>query len=342
MDILGLTLGQVKENLRHQHGKGLYHANALYREVFKRGGAGIFKAQEFKASPALTREIEGKINIAPGRIAGTTKEDHLTKFITELSDGLKIESVIIPMTNHQTLCLSSQVGCRMGCRFCQTSLMGFKRNLTPAEITGQLFNARFALNQDIKNIVFMGMGEPFDNFESVIQAVKVMNEQRGFDIALRHMTISTAGLSDGIKKLGSMNMPGIRLALSLNSGSDTQRSRLMPVNNVHGLDALKKVLSGYPLPKRGCFLFEYILIKGLNDSEKDAINIVDFIGSLPVRLNLIPYNPVEGVGYQSPCDQEMHKFADILSQHGVFVIKRWTRGRSVSAGCGQLGKSAMT
>lgn len=341
MDILGLTLNQVVETIKHDYGKGMFHASALYREVFKLGGSQVFNAEEFKASPAFSKEIEDNLQIMPGQVVETINESSLKKFITRLSDGHRIESVIIPMTNHKTLCLSSQVGCRMGCRFCQTAKMGFKRNLTPAEITGQLFNARFVLKQDIKNIVFMGMGEPFDNFDSVIQSIKVMNEQKGFDIALRHMTISTAGLVHGIKKLGRMNMPGIRLALSVNSGSDKKRSDLMPVNKIYNLADLKKALSEYPLPKRGCFLFEYILIKGLNDSIKDAINIVELIGSMPVRLNLIPFNPVDGVAFQSPSDKEMHEFADILSDHGVFVIKRWSRGGSVSAGCGQLGKSGM-
>lgn len=341
IDILGLTLDQVTSIFETDYKKGPFHSSALYREIFKNANLKFDRAKEFALSPAFTERLKPDVKVNPGKVVKTIKEDHLTKFITRLSDGLVIESVIIPMTNHQTLCVSSQVGCRMGCKFCQTAKNGFARDLTVSEITGQLFNARFVLGADIKNIVFMGMGEPLDNFKPVLHAIKIMNEQRGFNIALRHITVSTAGIIDKIKALGKMNMPGIRLAISINSVLDTVRSKLMPVNRVHSLADLKTALLSYPLKNRGCFLFEYILIKGLNDSKKDAIKIAEYIKPLPVRLNLIPYNPVDGFEYQSPSDEQMHQFADWLSEKGVFVIKRWTKGRSVSAGCGQLGKSRM-
>ncbi|MCD4678227.1 MAG: 23S rRNA (adenine(2503)-C(2))-methyltransferase RlmN [Desulfobacula sp.] len=338
MEILELTLDQLTCKFKQEFGKGLFHASALYREIFKYGNSNFFNAQEFVNSPAFAARLKNKIKLTPGQVIETFKEDNLTKFITALSDGEKIESVIIPMTNHHTLCVSSQVGCKMGCRFCETAKMGFRRNLQVAEITGQLFNARFILKENIKNIVFMGMGEPFDNFNHVIRAIRIMNEQKGFNIALRHITISTAGLISGIEKLGRLNMPGLRLAVSINAPDDKIRSRLMPLNKVAPLQKLKKVLERFELPKRGCFLFEYILIKGLNDSPKDAIKLAEYIKPLPVRLNLIPYNRVNGFNYESPCDDDMHRFADILTSRGIFVIKRWSKGRSVAAGCGQLGQ----
>ncbi len=337
MQILNKTLEQITTEFKTTYGKGAYHANALYREVFKYGRPHPFDSKEFSASPQFSQKLEKQISALPGKVVKTIKEGSLTKFITRLSDGLMIESVIIPMTNHQTLCVSSQVGCRMGCRFCRTAKMGFMRNLNASEIVGQLFNARFTLKADIKNIVFMGMGEPFDNFEAVIQAIRIINEQKGFDVALRHITVSTAGLIDGINKLAQMDMPNIRLAVSINSTDENKRSCIMPVSRANGLDKLKQALLAYPLPKRGCFLFEYILIKGLNDSKKDAISLAEYIRPLPVRLNLIPCNPVNGFDYRAPDDRDMHKFADLLTRNGVFVIKRWSKGSSVSAGCGQLG-----
>ena len=180
MEILELTLDQLVCRFNHKFGKGLFHASALYREVFKFGNPNFVGGQSFAASPALARQIKNDLHLTPGQVTETFKENNLTKFITRLSDGEKIESVIIPMTNHQTLCVSSQVGCKMGCRFCATGKMGFKRNLTAFEITGQVFNARFTLKAPVKNIVFMGMGEPFDNFNQVIQAIRIMNEQKGF------------------------------------------------------------------------------------------------------------------------------------------------------------------
>jgi 23S rRNA (adenine2503-C2)-methyltransferase len=338
LELLNHTLDDLVNLFKHEFGKGEYHAAALYRELFQKGNAGFLTALEFENSPKLAAQIKKRMTITPGTVEQTFKEGDLTKFITRLDDGAKIESVIIPMTNHSTLCVSSQVGCKRGCRFCQTARMGFKRDLDVNEIVGQLYNARFHLKKKIKNVVFMGMGEPFDNFSNVIQAVTIISEQRGMNIACRHITISTCGLSDGIKKLGRLNMPGIRLAISINAPDDEKRNQLMPVGRVVNLSDLKSALHSYPLPGRGCFLFEYILIKGFNDAINDAITLADYIKPLPVRLNLIPYNPVAGFKYESPSDDEMHRFAKVLTDHGVFVIKRWSKGRSVSAGCGQLGR----
>ncbi|MCG8533352.1 MAG: radical SAM protein, partial [Desulfovibrionales bacterium] len=224
------------------------------------------------------------------------------------------------------------------CKFCQTGRMGLKRNLGVEEITGQLYNARHHLGKKIKNIVFMGMGEPFDNFETVVQAVAVMKEQRGFDIAPRHITISTCGLVTGIEALAQMDLPGLRLAVSINAPDNGVRSQIMPVNQAFPLEKLKSALDRFPLGPRGTFMFEYILIKDLNDSRAQAEALADFIHPLPVRLNLIPFNPVGGFDHQSPDDDALNEFAEILTQRGIFVIKRWSKGRSVSAGCGQLGK----
>ncbi|WDP90604.1 MAG: 23S rRNA (adenine(2503)-C(2))-methyltransferase RlmN [Desulfobacter sp.] len=338
LDLLALPLEGLHHILKERFGKGLFHAEAIYREVFKQGHPDVLSAPEFKGSPKLARALAGILCVEPGEVVKTFEEENLTKFITRLSDGLKVESVIIPMTRHNTLCVSSQVGCKMGCAFCETAKLGFKRSLTVSEIVGQVWNARHTLGHDIKNIVFMGMGEPFDNFDAVMTAVKVINAQKGFDIALRHITISTAGLVPGIERLAAMDLPNIRLAISVNGPDDAVRSKLMPVNNRWPLSELKESLMNYPLPKRGVFLFEYILIKGVNDAPEDARKLAEFIHPLPVRLNLIPYNPIEAFAHDSPCDEDMHEFADILTQKGVFVIKRWSKGRSVSAGCGQLGK----
>nr|WP_319396401.1 23S rRNA (adenine(2503)-C(2))-methyltransferase RlmN [uncultured Desulfobacter sp.] len=338
IDIFSTPLDQLTQTLREDYGKGPFHAEALYREVFKNGGKNIGNAPEFKNSPKFWTQLEPALAPVPGTVEETLKADELVKFITRFSDGLKIESVIIPMTRHNTLCVSSQVGCKMGCKFCQTARMGFKRSLSASEIVGQVFNARHILGYDIKNIVFMGMGEPFDNFDALMTAVNVLNCQKGSDIALRHMTISTCGVVPGIQRLARMNLPNIRLAVSINGPDDATRSALMPVNRRWPLAALKKSLEAYPLGPRGVFLFEYILIEGVNDSMDHAMALARFIHPLPVRLNLIPYNPVTGFDHQSPNDQQMHDFAQILTDQGVFVIKRWSKGRSVSAGCGQLGK----
>ena len=339
MNLLSFTLEELTRILETGYGKGRFHARALYREIFEKGSLDFGSAPEFSVSRALAQSLEKEISVEPGQVADTFEEADLTKFITRLSDGQKIESVIVPMSRYNTLCVSTQVGCRMGCMFCETGRMGLTRHLDVHEITGQLFNARHTLKKPVKNVVFMGMGEPFDNFDAVMAAVKVMNVQQGFDIALRHMTISTAGLVPGIQKLAAQNLPGIRLAVSINAPDNETRSRLMPVTRAWPLDTLKTSLSRFPLPYKGTFLFEYILIKGVNDALMHADRLAQFIHPLPVRLNLIPCNPVPGMGFESPSDEAMNRFSQQLVEKGVFVIRRWSKGRSVSAGCGQLGRS---
>jgi 23S rRNA (adenine2503-C2)-methyltransferase len=337
MNILALTLNQLVRRLETDYGKGRFHARALYREIFEKGNLNFGSAPEFAVSPALAQSLEKAVSVEPGQVMHSFQEADLTKFITRLSDDQEIESVIVPMNRYSTLCVSTQVGCRTGCTFCETGRMGLKRQLSTHEITGQLFNARHTLKKPVKNIVFMGMGEPFDNFDAVMAAVRVMQVQQGFDIAFRHITISTAGLVPGIEKLAAQNLPGIRLAVSINAPDNEARSRLMPVNRAWPLDTLKTALSRFPLPHKGTFLFEYILIKGVNDTPAHADRLAAFIHPLPVRLNLIPCNPVPGLGFESPSDEQMNRFSQHLVKQGIFVIRRWSKGRSVSAGCGQLG-----
>jgi 23S rRNA (adenine2503-C2)-methyltransferase len=338
MNILALTLNQVVRKLETDYGKGRFHARALYREIFEKGNLSFRSAPEFAASPALARALEMEISVEPGQVVDSFQEGDLTKFITRMSDNQKIESVIVPMNRYSTLCVSTQVGCRMGCAFCETGRLGWKRHLEVHEITGQLYNARHTLKKPVKNVVFMGMGEPFDNFDAVMAAVRVMQVQQGFGIALRHITISTAGLVPGIERLAEQNLPGIRLAVSINAPDNETRSRLMPVNRAWPLETLKAALSRFPLPHKGTFLFEYILIKGVNDTPAHAEQLAAFIHPLPVRLNLIPCNPVPGLGFESPSDEKMNQFSQHLVKQGIFVIRRWSKGRSVSAGCGQLGR----
>ncbi len=337
INILEYTLNDLIKKFKNDYGKGEFHAAAIFREVFKRGNPNPFDSEEFQNSPALVKKLQNIIKCKPGTIIKIQREEKLVKFVTLLRDGLAIESVIIPMTNYKTLCISSQAGCRMGCKFCETGKQGLKRNLTVEEITGQLYNAKHHLGHDIRNIVFMGMGEPFDNFDNLMQAIKIINVQKGFDISLNHITISSAGLTNGIEKLASSKLAGIRLAISVNAPNDKIRSYLMPINKKIPMYKLKKCLENYPLKKRGTFLMEYILIKGINDSNENAAELASFINPLPVRLNLIPFNPVKGTDFIPPDDKDMHRFGEVLKNNGIFVINRWTKGRSVTAGCGQLG-----
>jgi len=350
LNILGLTCRQITQCLETDYGKGKFHARALIREIVKTGNLKFYLAQEFQNSPRLTTQLVQDLFFPAMKIVEQQEASGTLKFVTQLKDGLSIESVVIPMKHYNTLCVSTQAGCRMGCIFCETAKQGFHRNLAVHEITGQLFSARFTLKKEIKNIVFMGMGEPFDNPEALFQAIRVFNDPRGFDVALRHMTVSTCGLIPGIQSLARQEMPQINLAVSINSADDKIRSMLMPVNKRYSLGDLKDALVAYPLLSRRVILIEYILIKGVNDSHKDAKKLVAYLSGLTVRVNLIAYNPtvhddgtdhgsqkdMKKLSLQSVDDEALHQFAAILEAQGLFVVKRWSKGRSLQAGCGQL------
>jgi 23S rRNA (adenine2503-C2)-methyltransferase len=285
---------------------------------------------------------------------------------------LETESVIIPMTSYRstnwfTLCVSSQVGCRMGCTFCETGRMGLLRNLTAGEIVQQRLVARtLRLAQiaqspstdhqitrspdhpippstyfadGIQNIVFMGMGEPLDNFENLIQAIRVLNEPAGLDFPLTQITVSTVGRIDGLRKLAALGWPNLRIAVSLNAANDKLRDELMPINKGMPLAELQRALLEYPLPRktRYRFLIEYVLIKGVNDSPADADAVADFCRPLPCIVNIIPYNPQHSATYETPSDDTIAGFVFRLKDQGIFTKRRITHGRDLMGACGQLG-----
>ncbi len=342
MNLLEMTFNQVAGFLKSRYGRGEFHAGALLREVIKKGADDFEQAPEFERSQALAHDLKA-MNAPPDfTVTDQVEQDNTLKFVTRLQDGALIESVVIPMKRYNTLCVSTQVGCRMGCRFCETAKAGFKRNLLVHEITGQLYSARIMLGKEISNVVFMGMGEPFDNFDNLIQAIRVFNDQKGFDVALRHMTVSTCGLVPGIRQLAKLDLPQLSLAISVHSADDKVRSALMPINRRYPLAELRKALADYPLHKRRFFLMEYVLIKGVNDSKEAALQLAEYLAPLKVRVNLIAYNPgredisTSPSGFARVDDDDLNAFADYLTELGLFVVKRWSKGRDLMAGCGQL------
>jgi 23S rRNA (adenine2503-C2)-methyltransferase len=262
------------------------------------------------------------------------------KFVTRLPDDHEIESVVIPMFNRHTICVSSQVGCRMGCTICETARMGFIRNLTAEEIVGQVYTARYRLDVPIRNIVFMGMGEPLDNFANVVQAIRILSDPRGFDIARRYITVSTIGNIEGIQKLADLGWPTLKLAISLNAPNDTLRSRILPINRRWPMARLKETLAKYPLKQSSAIMIEYVLIKDVNDSREHARELAEFLRPLNVKINLIPYNHRSDSPYASPREEDVERFCGYLIQQKMFVRKRLTKGRDILAACGQLGASA--
>lgn len=329
----GLTLPEFAAAV----GLPAHAARRRYRELLLEPGLAQL--------PAISRMEQGsggtKFCLEAGPYAGTAMET---------------ESVIIAMRSfhgHQwsTLCVSTQVGCRMGCTFCQTGRMGLLRNLTATEIVVQLMVARALLRgpagmaqtagADIRNIVFMGMGEPLDNFDAFTQAVRVFNDAAGFNLPMARMTVSTVGRIDGIKKLAALNWPHLRLAISLNAADDDLRNRLMPVNRAMPLAALRQALREYPLPRRGRFFVEYVLMKNVNDGPDHVRKIADWCHGLPVTVNVIAYNPQQPAEYETPDDAAVTAFVRQLRDLGIFAKRRVTHARDLMGACGQLGNPAL-
>lgn len=338
MKILELTSTELTHEIKRLYGKGEYYAQAVYRQIYCHGNTDFKHVKEFQNSRELVRELKMALELNTCPVVGEQKEGDLTKFITKLKDNLEIESVIIPMETYQTLCVSTQVGCRMGCRFCATGQLGFLRNLTIEEIVGQLYTAKFFYGMDIRNVVFMGMGEPFDNFDNVIQAIRVMSDPKGLNVPKSRITISTAGMVDGILKLAELNWSDLNLAVSLNAPNNRIRSAIMPINRSVPMEKLKEVLLGYPLSKSRKFFVGYILIKDLNDTHRHALDLAKFLRPLRVKLNLIPYNRCSDFLFVPPSDEHIRRFQRWLVNEKFFVRTRSIRGRNVTSACGQLGK----
>jgi 23S rRNA (adenine2503-C2)-methyltransferase len=268
---------------------------------------------------------------------------HLTdgqtsKFLVEVGAGMNVESVVIPMQSGGTLCVSSQVGCRMGCAFCETGRMGLLKSLAPEEIVAQLFIAKIQLKQAIRNIVFMGMGEPFDNYDNVLKAVRILMDPLGFGYGKRNITISTSGKVEEIERYTDEEGDLPNLAVSLSAPLDALRNKLMPINRKFNLERLRGAMERY-IEKTGReILVAYVLMKEVNDSLENADLLVDYLKNLPVKVNLIPYNPQTNDRYQRSDPEQIQAFYKRVRSSGLTTLLRNTKGDEIMAACGQLGK----
>ncbi len=265
-------------------------------------------------------------------------KDGSEKFLLQSTDKQLFEMVLMPYEGRTTLCISSQVGCKMGCTFCQTGKMGFRKNLSSGEILSQLLIANHRLNEifvkRVSNVVFMGMGEPLDNYDEVLRACQVMLESDGMALAKSKVTISTSGLAPEIERLGK-DLP-VRLAISLHNADDTKRSAMMPINRKYNLERLKKSLLNYPAPKRYGITFEYVMIEGKNDSLEDAKKLVAFLHGIQAKVNLIPLNHFPGLPLKACTEEKITAFQKYLSSRSIPAPVRYSRGQDISGGCGQL------
>ena len=261
-------------------------------------------------------------------------EDGTRKYLLKLSDGAHIEMVLIPAGKKNTLCISSQVGCSRECAFCATAKLGLHRNLLPSEIVGQVLLAMRLLGEEtLTNLVFMGMGEPLDNYDNVVRAVRILQEDVGF--SPRRMTISTCGVVPGIRKLSASGLK-IKLAVSLNSAIPYKRDRLMPINRIYSLTELKRVLLDFRRKSAYRITFEYIMFGDYNTGEEDAKALRTFAGDISCKINLLPFHPVAGSDFSPPTDEEIANFQKSLYELSAAVTLRESRGKDIEAACGQL------
>ncbi len=364
LDIFSCTSHEwIRTILDRNSSKGEFQALSFYKLLFK-SGIGFQSDSLFPDSFSFSVEPaniplafvnapylwEDSIrclneNSALLKIEKMVVEGETAKILFSTHDGYEIESVVIPMKQKSTICISSQVGCRMGCTFCETGRMGLLRNLSVSEIVLQVYIIQHILKIPIKNIVFMGMGEPFDNYESVIQASKIFMDMNGFGFGRKNITISTSGRVREIQLFTeeATKSPMPNLALSLNGGDNQVRTKLMPYNRKYPLEAIFAAVSSYIEATKKEVLFAYVLLKGVNDTHDDADRVALFLKPIQSysRLNVIPYNPQSSDRFQPPSDEVIDQFMGRVRLHGIRTFIRVTKGRSIMAGCGQLGNLAL-
>ena len=313
-----------------------YRASQILKWAYLR------QADSFEVMTDLSKELRSLLSLhftitRLQKIHVETSRDGARKYLFKLRDGNHIESVLIPERNHYTLCISSQVGCAHGCRFCRTAARGFIRNLTRGEIIAQVRDVLNDLDgaKRLSNIVFMGMGEPLANYDNLIGAIEAITDSDvGLKFSNRRVTVSTAGLAPKLSKLGRDTR--VNLAISLNATDNKTRDMIMPINRKYPIEKLIEACRLYPLEPGRRITFEYVLIKGVNDSIEDAERLVSLLKPIKSKINLIPFNEHEGSEFLRPEDSVINRFQEILIQNHFTAIIRHSKGEDISAACGQL------
>jgi 23S rRNA (adenine2503-C2)-methyltransferase len=340
-DIKSLQLEEIQAAIE-ELGEPAYRASQIVRWLYEK------RAENWEAmsdlSEDLRRQLSERFAFAhPEIVRVLGSSDTTQKFLFRLADNSLIESVLIPASpalygqrsDRRTLCVSTQVGCAYGCRFCASGLEGFSRNLKPNEIVDQIMMVEKAAATKVDNIVFMGMGEPLANLRNLLGAIRLINSSWGLGIGARHITVSTSGLAPQIRKL-AQNPTQFRLAISLHGATDEVRNRIMPINKKYNLETLLSACDEYLARKKQRPMFEYILIDRVNDSDEQARLLAKHARRLSAKVNLIPYNTVEGLEWKRPPRQRQESFLKILREHGVVATLRREKGHDIAAACGQL------
>jgi 23S rRNA (adenine2503-C2)-methyltransferase len=330
LDILEL------ESALEARGCERFHARQLYRWIYKRG------VVDFEKMTDLSKDLRARLAadfevVTPVLVSDIRSIDGTRKFVLELADHRRIEAVFIPDTPAMTFCISTQVGCAMGCGFCLTGKMGLVRNLTAGEIAGQvrlLANATHMLDHPF-NIVLMGMGEPLHNYDPTMKALRILHSEHGLAVSPRRVTLSTVGIVPGLQRLAKEPlMPN--LAISLHATTDEQRSELVPPNRKYPLAEILETCRQFPLKRRSRITFEYVMLDGVNDTPEDARRLARLLSGIKAKVNLIPLNPAPGIPFERPPDERIDRFAQILADRHFTVSVRKSRGQDIRAACGQL------
>ena len=349
IDILNLTHDELTRFMVDELGEPAFRAMQVWQWLWQKN-ATTFDAMTNVSKATRTRLAETARICLPEVVRVQASADGTEKLLLRLHDGALVETVIIRSTGKDgsvrvAQCLSCQVGCAMGCSFCSTGDMGFVRNMSAAEILGQVLVARERLNDNrpdrpvIRNLVFMGMGEPLLNLREVMRSLHMLNDDKGLDFSPRRITVSTCGLQKGLRELGDSGLAF--LAVSLHAPNQAIRERIMPKAANWPLDELMKALGDYPLKTRERITFEYLLLGGLNDAPEHARELAKRIAPLKSKLNLIAYNPsggtdADGSPYKAPTPEAILAFEKVLWSKGVTAILRKSKGQDIDAACGQL------
>jgi 23S rRNA (adenine2503-C2)-methyltransferase len=283
----------------------------------------------------LKEQLSNEYSITAASFDEEGNESGTLKFLLNFNDGEQVETVLIPARKRYTVCVSSQAGCKYGCAFCASGQAGFSRNLEAGEIVAQYLHAVSLADEPVTHVVFMGIGEPFDNYDNVLKAVRILNDSDGLNIGARRITISTCGVVEGILRLAEENLQ-VELSVSLHAPNQRIREYLMPVASKESIDQVLGACRDYFNETKRIVTLEYTLVKGLNDSEHNAQQLLKLIRHKPFRVNLIPLSPVEEFQGESPDKETMLEFMDVLTAAGVNVTLRDSRGARIKAACGQL------
>lgn len=343
-ELLGMEIIEL-ENYLLSLGEAKFRGRQIHKWIYQKGINSFYDMSDLPAYLRQKLNQSSQISI-PRVLKQRLSKDGTRKFLLELEDKKKVETVLIPQAGENkrySLCISTQVGCPVGCSFCATGQSGFQRNLQAYEIAGQFLGSKKELQKRLKNtdeqvitnVVYMGMGEPMLNYNEMIKSIYILNNPKGINIGQRHITISTSGEANGIEKMAAENLQ-ITLAISLHACDNKLRDLLVPMNRKYPLERLMQAAETYVKQTNRRITFEYLMLDEVNISRRDADKMIKMLKPMLANVNLIPYNEVEGLPYKKPSTQKVSQFFQYLSRGGLNVTLRDERGGDIEAACGQL------